>query len=539
VKPSRLLYHLKVIAYDPVLTAFLVDGFTNGFTIGHKGPVLITEPDNHASVSHNLDVTQSMLQQEIDAGRMAGPFRKQPFHNFRVSPLKLVPKPNSSKKRFRLIHNLSHPFKGDSINASIPQSAKKVCYSTILDAIRVILTLPKPVFTAKTDLENAFKIIPVAPSDYSKLGIKFKGQYYYDKTLPPGTASACQIFEKFSTALHAIHRFYARDNNSVHMLDDFLFLSHPASLCQSNMNLFDAICEDVGVPIALDKKTLPSQNTVFLGIELDTTADMAVLPPEKLCSYSESITQALSKKSLTRTQLESLVGKLSFASMVVPARPFLRRMIDLMSTIKIPHHHVRLTSEVRKDLTTWLHFMSNYNGRTYFRLLGVLDSPQLHLFSDASKLGFGATFGPRWIQAPFPLSWQNKLSNHEIHISFLELYPVMVCMEVFGKFITNTNVLFHSDNQTVVHVLNKQSSKDKLLMSLIRPLVLTLIKFNISLRLQHIPGLYNYLPDAISRFQVTPQILADNGMNPNPEQVPPTMLPANFRLRSKKMSGDQ
>jgi len=519
------------------MTEYLLHGFTYGFSIGHQGTVSQIEPPNNSTVDSNMDATLKLLQTEIDSGRMAGPFQKPPFNNFRVSPLKLVPKPKTSKNPFRLIHNLSHPFKGDSINSSIPKTSKTVQYSTIMDAIRLIIALPKPVFTAKTDIKNAFKIIPVSPADYHKLGIKIKGIYLYDKTLPPGTASACQIFEKFSTALHAIHRFYSKDDNSVHMLDDFLFIAHPESMCKAHMGLFDAICDDVGVPIAPEKKTEPSQHTVFLGIELDTIIDMAVLPADKLESYTISIQQSVTKRSLTKTELESLVGKLSFASMVVPARAFLRRMIDLMTRLAAPHHHARITEEVRKDLKTWLEFMSTYNGRTYFRLLGILDSPQLHLFSDSSKLGFGATYGNRWIQAPFPDDWKHKLVNYHLHIPFLEMYPILVAMSMFGEELKNTNVLFHSDNLAVVKVLNKQSSKDKDLMSLVRPLVLTLIKYNISLKSKHIPGLKNILCDAISRFQVTPQMLARYSMRSQPEQIPFSLLPNNFTLQSKKTCG--
>ena len=531
VKPDRLAYHLRKIGYDPTLTKYLLDGFTNGFRLGHQGLVNQKETPNHQSVMDNMEWALKLLQLESDSGRLAGPFDSPPLQNFRVSPLKLVPKPKTSKVPFRLVHNLSHPFKGDSINSGIPQDAKSVQYSTILDAIRIIISLPQPVFTAKTDIKNAFKIVPVSPLDHHKLGLKIQGKYYYDRTLSLGTASACQIFESFSTALHAIHCFYSKLNTSVHMLDDFLFIAHHASFCQKHMNLFDAICDDIGVPIAPEKKTTPSLNTVFLGIELDTQNGMAVLPMDKLETYSSSIREALGLKSMTKTELQSLVGKLSFASMVVPARPFLRRLINLMSPLKLPNHHGKLTIESKKDLQTWLDFLSEYNGRTYFRMLGILDSPQLHLYSDSSKLGFGAVFGSSWIQGRFPESWIELFQSHKIHISFLEMYPVFVAISIFGKFLTNTNVLFHSDNQAVVEVLNKQSSKDKHLMLLVRPLVLVLIRYNINLKLKHIPGLENGLPDAISRFQVTHQLLQSHAMKPHPEVIPSHLLPTNFKLQ--------
>lgn len=47
---------------------------------------------------------------------------------------------------------------------------------------------------AKTDIEDAFRIIPIHPSDYHLLGFIWEGQFYYDKCLPMGASSSCQIF---------------------------------------------------------------------------------------------------------------------------------------------------------------------------------------------------------------------------------------------------------------------------------------------------------------------------------------------------------
>lgn len=57
---------------------------------------------------------------------------------------------------------------------------------------------------AKTDIEVAFRIIPICPFDYHLLGFSWQGQFYFDKCLPMGASSSCQIFEKFSVALQWI-----------------------------------------------------------------------------------------------------------------------------------------------------------------------------------------------------------------------------------------------------------------------------------------------------------------------------------------------
>lgn len=48
--------------------------------------------------------------------------------------------------------------------------------------------------------------------------------YYYDKCLPMGASSSCQIFEKLSSSLQWImlNKFFAKGMS--HMIDDFFFL---------------------------------------------------------------------------------------------------------------------------------------------------------------------------------------------------------------------------------------------------------------------------------------------------------------------------
>ena len=54
------------------------------------------------------------------------------------------------------------------------------------------------------DIEHAFRITCIHPSDYHLLGFTWNHYFYYDRCLPMGASSSCQIFEKFSCALQWI-----------------------------------------------------------------------------------------------------------------------------------------------------------------------------------------------------------------------------------------------------------------------------------------------------------------------------------------------
>ena len=117
------------------------------------------------------------------------------------SPLGLVPK--KAPGEFRLIHHLSFP-EGSSVNDSIPRELSSVQYATIDDTIKKISSLSAGCFLAKTDIKSAFHIIPLHPQDFDLLDLEWEGKFYFDRCLPMGCLSSCDIFETFSTALEWI-----------------------------------------------------------------------------------------------------------------------------------------------------------------------------------------------------------------------------------------------------------------------------------------------------------------------------------------------
>ena len=59
----------------------------------------------------------------------------------------------------------------------------------------------------------------------------------------------------------------------------------------------------------------------------------------------------------------------------------------------------------------------------------------------------------------------------------------------------------HTDNQALVSIINKQTSKSKRVMMLVRKMVLLLLENNIMFKAQHIYGKVNNIADALSRKQ--------------------------------------
>jgi hypothetical protein len=115
--------------------------------------------NNLKSAQTNAQITEEKIHKELSAGRFAGLFRIKPFRNLHMSLLGLIEKkiPGS----FRLIHNLSFP-PGDSVNDGIQTQQSAVHYEGIDDAITCIKQLGRGVYKVKTDISNAFRILPLS-----------------------------------------------------------------------------------------------------------------------------------------------------------------------------------------------------------------------------------------------------------------------------------------------------------------------------------------------------------------------------------------
>ena len=105
-------------------------------------------------------------------------------------------------------------------------------------------------YLAKCGIADAYRIVPIHPDGYPKLGMRYKGRFYYDKNLPQGCRSSCNTFEEFSTTMQAIFQFYYPSAVVQHTIDDFLFIALTRVACQELLDGFDWLCRDIGVPLA-------------------------------------------------------------------------------------------------------------------------------------------------------------------------------------------------------------------------------------------------------------------------------------------------
>ncbi|XP_077783928.1 uncharacterized protein LOC144327573 [Podarcis muralis] len=475
----------------------------NGFSLGFRIPVAVTpvarNPANQKSVRELPQVARKKIAKEVALQRMAGPFDTPPFHNLHVSPLGIVPK--KAPGEFRLIHNLSHPA-GTSVNDAIPPELCSVKYASLDQAIKMIRKFGPAALLAKCDIESAFRLLPVHPEDFWLLGFQFEGKYYFDKAMPMGCSIACAAFESFSTFLEWALKAKTGLDGVTHYLDDFLLASAcDTGECSVLLRAFADLTQELGVPLAADKTEGPSTRLTYLGILLDTVSQTSSLPRDKLVALKKVIEELLPLRKVSLRQLQSLLGHLNFAcKVVVPGRPFCSRLARLTAGLKAPHHRVRLSKEVKIDLSIWLEFLADFNGVSLWQ-----DTLNLHndfqVQSDAAgSLGFGLYWKGRWCAERWPAEWAGGEITRDL--TFLEFFPIAVAVHLWVEEFRDCRVCFWTDNQAVVSVLAKLSSRSPRVSALLRVFVLHCLRYNIVFSARFIPGVSNEIADALSRFQM-------------------------------------
>jgi len=161
-----------------------------------------------------------------------------------------------------------------------------------------------------------------------------------------------------------------------------------------------------------------------------------------------------------------------------------------------------------------------------------LSNEALELFTDSSgneNLGCGAYFGGEWIQ----WKWSENWSGSDIirDITLLELVPIVLALFTWTFKFEGKRLLFRTDNNALVTIINKRTSKSKRVMKLVRHLVLFTMCNNMQFKAVHVEGSKNVIADALSRFQMARFWKVAPNANKEPAVIPLKILEIISNLR--------
>ena len=222
---------------------------------------------------------------------------------------------------------------------------------------------------------------------------------------------------------------------------------------------------------------------------------MACLPADKLQRIRSLLPTWLRKRKATKREILSLVGLLQHATKVVkPGCTFVARMYSEAVRLRCLSFFTRLSKDFRSDLRWWHLFMHAWNGISFLECSPTPRPPDVYIETDASgSWGCGALFNNLWFQLQWSTEWK------PMDIMAKELVPIVLSCAVWDSLLPKKILEFKCDNQSLVEAINKGSSKEPVVMHLLRCLWFFSAFFEITIRAAHILGALNTAADKLSR----------------------------------------
>jgi hypothetical protein len=265
---------------------------------------------------------------------------------------------------------------------------------------------------------------------------------------------------------------------------------------------------DLGLVESLEKAEAPTTTITYLGFEFDSNAMEMRVPAEKLEEIKSEIRKWLRRKTISKKELQSLLGKLFWVAKVVKhSRVFLGRMLEQLRAMSRmqDNRKVKLLNDTRKDILWWCNFLEHYNGieiitvedpirLSYHQLL---DTPHdiAICAGDATPVGGGAWHGYEYWCGPLP----EALLSNSVPIHVKEFWILIVSAKLWGGSWTGRPVVLYCDNDAVFEVIWKKKPRDSMMLSLLQEFLYVVVTIKFYPVVRKISSADNHLADHISR----------------------------------------
>lgn len=450
---------------------------------------------NHGSTQGPLrQAVERQIKRELDNGHYR--IVSQPPNI--ISPLGAIKKPEPGK--IRLIHDCSRP---TQLALNDHASPNPFQYQTVQDAVAML----KPgYYMAKVDLSNAYRSVRIHPSNTIATGLRWRflgdstDTTMVDQRLPFGARCAPEIFHRLTQGVKAMMQARGFPLMAVY-LDDFILIAPTREQCDLAMNTLLYLLRRLGFAVNYNKVVPATQRLTFLGITLNSVAMTLALPHPKMQQLIAELSGIRGATKVTKRQLQSLCGRLNWATQVIYGGRFhVRRLLDRITTLDKPWHRTRVTVDMKADADWWLIFLPTFNGQ-----MPMIDNrPTAPVTIDACTTAAGAFYLNQLIYTPWQKAWPQFAGEHINYKEVLALYPAV---RAWAPAWSNKLIVVHTDNQAACGIINRGHCRNPRVMAVLRDIFHLSVLFNFRLRAVYYPGDRNVLADCVSRLHEPGKLL--------------------------------
>ena len=355
-----------------------------------------------------------------------------------------------------------------------------------------LLSVRQGDWMASIDLKEEYLQVPVHPDSRHFLRFVFRARVFQFKALCFGLSTAPQVFTRVMAPVSAmLHSMGIRMRR---YLDDWLVQSSSQASLLRDLQTVLQLCHELGIVVNPQKSNLvPSQVVQYLGVVIDAKTFRASSSQERISKLLSTAAEFQSSASPPASLWLSLLGVLSLLAHLVPGGRLWMRFLQIClhrswdrQDLEAP---VSASVECLRDLQWWLHLPRLSLGVSLCQV-----SPDLHFWSDASDVGWGAHLD-RQIASGLWDSQQAALS-----INARELLTIKLGLLQFQSSLRGRTVAVFCDNTSAVAYLRKEGgTRSPFLNTLAQAILRWSESLSIRLAPQFLPGSNNVLADALSR----------------------------------------
>lgn len=404
-----------------------------------------------------------------------------------ISRVFLVPKKGPSQ--WRMVVDLRH------VNQWATEGTAEV------ETLREVKNVARPGdWACSLDLSDGYYHFRLEEDSIKFFAFSFEGVIYELVGLNMGWTRSPGVFTDMLRP--AVRWLRQKGTRLLWYLDDFLLPGGSPEEVREHRDRAVGLFRRLGLSLQEHKCVWePTQRLTHLGLVLDFKEGLFEVCPKKLAKIERAAKQlqrraASAKRRVNKLELAALVGLAQFCHLAVaPARMHLRACYDALGSTAKWSGTVVLTRQALRDLQWWQQLRSSgYNGAPIWRPLETLLAT-----TDASKIGWGATITlpDRVMEARG--FW--TAGEVELHIGLLELRAVVKLMETYAGVLSGHRVRLLCDNQSVVYIINKGTSKAPAMMAEARKLWYLCDQARVTLHVQYIRSEDNVRADALSRVR--------------------------------------
>ena len=306
-------------------------------------------------------------------------------------------------------------------------------------------------------------------------------------------------------------------------VDDHPIVADSDAAMEAAFAVMDEVADELGVRFKKAKDVgRPSseegarRQLVALGAEFTASSDECTmrLPKERAQRYLDKILEVKERwggaGEVPLKVLDGLTGRLAWASRLCRwGKAFIGDMYEGLRG----HGHVPRRKRWRKtavadtvwsvELPFWEGFLGmviagEWCGVRQWQLLPAKEDAirvATHRSATDASTSWGA--GGVWGLESYAFKWTE--AEADWHISWLELQAILLALRKWAPDWAGETVLLESDNTAAVAYVKNGGGAMKVGRAMMREISLLCLRYNIALRSEHIPGVRNLVPDALSR----------------------------------------